>query len=45
VSLDGWNASLPTAVFMQPSASGDLLLETVLTGSVPAASGDGTNVR
>lgn len=33
----------PAAVFLQPSASGDLLLESVLIGG--AASGDGSYVR
>jgi anti-sigma factor RsiW len=36
--------STPAAVFLQPSASGDQLLETVLTGAV-ASSGESSNVR
>lgn len=31
----------PAAVFLQPDSTGDDLLETVLTGGVPAASGAG----
>jgi len=36
--------STPAAVFLQPAASGDQLLETVLTGAVPS-SGESSNVR
>jgi hypothetical protein len=48
VSLDIWPAvggSTPAAVFLQPASSGDVLLETVLTGAVPATAGDAPNVR
>jgi anti-sigma factor RsiW len=48
VSLDLWPAaggSTPAAAFLQPASSGDVLLETVLTGAVPATSGDAPNVR
>ena len=37
-------AGTPASVFLQPSATGDQLLETVLTGAVPSSSGD-SNVR
>ena len=35
----------PAAVFLQPSASGDQLLETVLTGAAPATSKESSDVR
>jgi len=37
-------SNTPAAVFLQPSASGDALLEGVLTGTLPSA-GDPNNVR
>lgn len=37
--------STPAAVFLQRSASGEQLLETVLTGALPASSGGSSNVR
>lgn len=49
-SFDTWTASSasgsPASVFLQPAASSDLLIETILTGTVPTSepSGD-TNVR
>jgi anti-sigma factor RsiW len=47
-ALDNWAGSpavsTPASVFLQPSSSGDQLLETVLTGAVPI-SGGATDVR
>lgn len=49
VTFENWasasSGATPAAVFLQPSASGDQLLETVLTGSVPSTMGEPANVR
>ena len=49
VTFDTWASasvsSTPAAVFLQPSATGDQLLETVLTGAVPSSAGETPNVR
>lgn len=48
-TFDAWMTSpagtTTAAVFLEPSASGDALLEAVLTGAAPAASGDTIHVR
>jgi predicted anti-sigma-YlaC factor YlaD len=47
--FENWTASAAgsstASVFLQPSTSGDVLLETVLTGSVPTGATEGRNVR
>jgi hypothetical protein len=49
VTFDTWAASnassTPAAVFLQPSATADQLLETVLTGAEPPSAGETPNVR
>jgi hypothetical protein len=47
-SFDTWTAASgsPASVFLQPAASSDLLIETILTGAVPTSEPSGeTNVR
>ena len=48
-TFDGWMTSsagtTTAAVFLEPAASGDALLEAVLTGTAPAASGETIHVR
>lgn len=48
-TFDTWASAsageTPAAVFLQPASTGDQLLETVLTGAVPATTGEPSNVR
>lgn len=49
LTFENWaslsSGATPAAVFLQPSASGEQLLETVLTGAVPSTTGGSSNVR